>query len=171
MQVHPDHHSRLQITHVESNRQSSELSLKLETVYNQVCEQHRYYIEWRYKLISKMLTVWTFLTAACAWLWTHDLQSLTFLPCLIAAFLSVTGWQMERRTVVHIQDIEEEGAKLEKQARFPGPFVRLLSNQGKPFNYDVLMPRVYFYGAVIWFVIMILCFYMSGSLAVISTKR
>lgn len=128
--------------------------LAIETRYNQLCEDNRMIIEWRYKMFSRWLAWFTALAIAGGWIWTQELAYLLILPCFIGVFSSFAAWKAERRTVQIIKNYESEGVELERISNSPGKFSRQDSCKGIATEYDVLMPHIYVASMVVWSILL-----------------
>lgn len=132
-----------------------------ETRYNRTWDYYRHMIEWRYKLLTRVLGTWAALIVVCGWLWTNNLPRTAFMPCVIGVAASLVAFLMERRTVAIIHDCEVEGREIEVQSGRLGLFGKLIEGRGKPIAYDIIMPAVYLGGTILWAIASMVLFFLG----------
>jgi hypothetical protein len=135
---------------MQDNSVAEREGLSAEIRYKHVWEFYRHMIDWRYRLMTRVLGSWAAIMIMCGWLWTNQLSRFAFIPCLVGAVASFVAMRMERRTAAIIGDCEQEGATIERHSGNQGLFSRLVNTGDKPAPYDVILPLLYRYAAVVW---------------------
>jgi hypothetical protein len=97
-------------------------------LYDQCCQQHRFFLNWRHAILAGHLAVMAALGVAVRWAYDdeHGAFELTWVICFLGAMLTIFFWQLDDRTRTLFTACEGVGDYLERKLGFEqGVFIQL----------------------------------------------
>ena len=118
----------------------NEIIVKL---YEELGREHRYFIDWRFKILTRFYIVLAAGAAATKWLLESDFSVYAFIPLVLVGLSSIGAVIMDKRSSLITSMAEKKAQALEEQLEYTGFFTEFNNISLEKYSYGRVLHGTY----------------------------